>query len=55
MRQAVDGITRGICHSFLACQQRTDQIVCCPKDEAGYGWTNIWEAREHGILPLQWR
>jgi len=24
-------------------------------DEPGYGWTNIWEARENGILPLQWR
>jgi hypothetical protein len=23
--------------------------------ETGYGWTNIWEARANGILPLQWR
>jgi hypothetical protein len=22
--------------------------------ETGYGWTKIWDAREHGILPLQW-
>jgi hypothetical protein len=23
--------------------------------ESGYGWVKIWDAREHGILPLPWR
>lgn len=22
--------------------------------ESGYGWTKVWEARDHGIMPLQW-
>ncbi len=24
-------------------------------NEAGYGWVNIYEARERGILPVPWR
>jgi hypothetical protein len=23
--------------------------------ESGYGWVKIWDARDHGILPLPWR
>ena len=23
--------------------------------DAGYGWVNIWDARQNGILPLQWK
>jgi hypothetical protein len=23
--------------------------------ESGYGWVKIWDAREHGILPVPWR
>jgi len=23
--------------------------------ESSYGWVNIWDAREKGILPLAWK
>lgn len=33
----------------------TETLPHLEAGESGYGWTNIWDAREKGILPLQWK
>jgi hypothetical protein len=33
----------------------TETLPHLEAGESGYGWTNIWDARENGILPLQWK
>jgi hypothetical protein len=32
-----------------------DTLPHLEADEPGYGWTKIWDAREQGVLPLQWK
>jgi len=36
-------------------QEFEDALPYLEDQEEGYGWVKIWDAREHGILPLPWR
>ncbi len=36
-------------------QEFEDALPYLEDQEEGYGWVKIWDAREHGILPLPWQ
>jgi len=36
-------------------QEFQDALPHLDAKESSYGWVNIWEAREKGILPLPWQ
>ena len=43
-----DAVTRGA-------EEFAEALPHLDAGETGYGWVEIWDARDAGILPLPWR